>query len=216
MITIDVVHDLICPWCRIGEHHLDAALSQWKGEAVSVRLHAYQLAPEIPAEGVDYREYLSRKFGGPDALRGAHERLEAVGRPLGITFHSDRIRRLPNTLRGHAMIAAVDERLRIPLLRALQRAYFEEGQDVGSTAVLAKIGESVGLTPEAAHSAAENADLDAARKDAREMLELGVTGVPAFIFDGRYQLVGAQPAEALVRVLDRVVADRRSGVAAAN
>lgn len=205
MITIDVVHDLICPWCRIGEHHLDAALAQRKSVPVQIRLHAYQLAPEVPPEGVDYRQHLLRKFGSLERLDQMQARLKSIGAPLGIIFNS--IQRLPNTLRAHALLAAVPQETQIPLLRALQRAYFEDGEDLGSPDVLIKGAVTAGLSPAAARAALDGADMEAARADAREMAQLGVTGVPTFIFNRRYQVVGAQPPEQLVRVIDQLSAE---------
>jgi predicted DsbA family dithiol-disulfide isomerase len=204
MITIDLVHDLICPWCRIGEHHLDAALAQRRSVPVRIRLHAFQLAPEVPVEGVDYREHLTRKFGSPERLEQAHARLKSIGAPLGIAFNS--IQRLPNTLKAHAFLAAAGEEAQLPLLRALQKAYFEDGEDLGSPEVLVGAAVKAGLSAEAARAALDSADLEAARRDAREMSELGVTGVPAFIFNRRYQVVGAQPPELLVRAIDQLSA----------
>jgi predicted DsbA family dithiol-disulfide isomerase len=200
MITIEVVHDLICPWCRIGEHHLDAALAQRKDVPVEIRLHAYQLAPEVPPEGVDYKQHLARKFGNIDRLEQMHARLRSIGASLGISFNE--IQRLPNTLRGHALISAVPSEAQVPLLRALQQAYFEDGQDLGSADVLVQAAVTAGLSPNAAQAALDGADIEAARRDAREMAQLGVTGVPTFIFNRRYQVVGAQPPEQLVRVID--------------
>ena len=206
MITIDLVHDLICPWCRVGEHHLDAALAQRPDAPVRVRLHAYQLAPEIPPEGADYKAHLLRKFGDPRRLDAVHEHLRNVARPLGIAFNNDRIQRLPNTLKGHAFLAAIPEAQQIPVLRALQKAYFEDGADLTSPEVLISAAVSAGLTRDEAQLALDNSDLEATRQDAREMLELGITGVPAFLFSNdrgqRYAVSGAQPAEQLVRVID--------------
>jgi predicted DsbA family dithiol-disulfide isomerase len=215
MIVVDVVQDVICPWCRIGEHHLDTALAEWKGEPVEVRLHAFQLAPEVPPEGADYRQHLLRKFGDPSRLDAIHQHLDQIAKPLGVVFHQDRIHRLPYTLRAHAMIASVPRDRQRPLLHALQRAYFEEGLDVGSPAVLAQVGESIGLSPEDARHAAVDGDIEAAREDAREMAEAGISGVPSFIFDGRYLITGAQQPQVLLQVLQRVAADRGAAAARA-
>lgn len=205
MIAIDVVHDIICPWCRLGETYLDNALKEWKGEEVVVRLHAYQLAPEVPNEGVNHREHLTKKFGGNSArLDAAHARLTELGSAAGITFNFDRVERIPNTLRAHAMISTVPEALRRPLLHAMQKAYFEDGRDVGSPQVLADLGTSLGLSPEEAHKAAFDADPEAAREDAREMIELGITGVPTFIVNRRFQIVGAQQPAVILQALQRV------------
>jgi predicted DsbA family dithiol-disulfide isomerase len=208
VITIDVVHDIICPWCRLGEAYLDKALSAWAGEPVEVRLHAFQLAPEVAPEGVNQREHLIKKFGGNSArLDAAHARLTEMGRGAGLTFHFDKVERLPNTLKAHAMISAVPLDKQRPLLHAMQKAYFEDGLDVGSTQVLADLGVSVGLSPDEAYRVASEADPAAAQEDVRDMIELGITGVPTFIVNRRYQIVGAQQPETILQALQRVSAE---------
>jgi predicted DsbA family dithiol-disulfide isomerase len=203
MITINVVQDIVCPWCRVGEHNLQAALDRWTGEPVTVRLHPYMLSPETPPEGVGYREYLTRKFGAAK-LSAIFARLSALGDELGLPFNNDRIERLPNTARAHAMIAAVPDELQRPLLHAIQEAYFVEGRDVGSADVLAQIGQTVGLSAEVAREAAENSDQDAVLREYREALEGGITGVPTFIFNGRVPLVGAQPPDAILSIFSKL------------
>ena len=103
--TIDVVSDVVCPWCYIGKRRLEAALAARAGPAPIVRWLPFQLNPDIPAGGIDRRTYLQEKFGGPERAREIYARIEAAGREVGIPFRFDRIDRQPNTSDAHRLIA---------------------------------------------------------------------------------------------------------------
>jgi predicted DsbA family dithiol-disulfide isomerase len=206
--VIDVVSDVVCPWCYIGKRHLEAALATLDESGQPrpvVRWHPYELNPGLSAEGIDRRDYVESKFGGPARAAQVYERVRGAGTQAGIPFDFDRIARQPNTRDAHRLIAWAQTRGDVdPLVERLFRAYFVEGRYIGAHEVLAEI----------AHEAGENADAAYAFLDsgvgATEIAEaeeraasLGISGVPFFIVDGRYGLSGAQPSEAIVEALRR-------------
>lgn len=205
---IDVVSDVVCPWCYVGKRHLESALATLAeaGEPVPlVRWHPYELNPSLPAEGVDRREYLERKFGGPARAAQVYERVRRAGTQAGIPFQFERIERQPNTRDAHRLIAWAQTRGDAgPIVERLFRAYFVEGLFVGARDVLATLAGEAGEDRDAALAFL---DSDVGRVEIREAEEraasLGITGVPFFIVDGRYGLSGAQPPEAIVEALRR-------------
>ena len=186
-ITIDVVSDVVCPWCYLGTRRLEQAIGSVKDElAVSVTFRPYQLNPDMPPEGVDRKKHLAEKLGGAAAVDSAHERLAELGREDGIDFDFPAVKISPNTLDAHrllrwAMIEGPEIQQRVAL--ALFKAYFEEGRNVGDRMVLVDIAESCGM--------------------ARDM---GVTGVPCFIIDNKYAVMGAQSVDVLTNAFREIAA----------
>ena len=204
--AIDVVSDVVCPWCYVGKRHLEAALAGLPDldEAV-VRWHPFELNPELPSAGVDRAAYLEQKFGGPARAAEIYERVREAGRAAGITFDFASILRQPNTRDAHRLVAwaqaggdAKD------LVERLFRAYFEEGRFIGDRATLAALAGEAGLDAQAARAWLDSgkgaAEIGHAEERARE---LGITGVPFFIFDGRVGLSGAHPPEAMREAIER-------------
>ena len=131
-LTIDIVSDLVCPWCFIGKRHLEAALAAMPhvGNAV-VRWHPFELNPDLPAAGVERRQYLEAKFGGPERAAQIYARVREAGERAGIPFDFDAIVRQPNTREAHRLIAwAQANGDADPLVERLFRAYFLEGRDL--------------------------------------------------------------------------------------
>lgn len=199
--TIDIVSDVVCPWCYIGKRRLEAALASSDQPVPQIRWHPFQLNPDLPSGGVDRRAYLEEKFGGPERAREIYARVEAAGREAGIAFDFERIARQPNTLDAHRLIAWVQsgtvenvDRL----VERLFRAYFEEGVDIGDIDELVRLAGDAGCETAAARahlaSAAGRAEVAAADERIRSM---GIGGVPFFIFNQRIAVSGAQPPEVL-------------------
>jgi len=204
-MTVDIVSDVVCPWCYIGKRRLEAALATRKGPAPTVRWHPFQLNPDIPVGGVDRRSYLEEKFGGPDRARDVYARVEAAGREAGIAFRFEKINRQPNTSDAHRLIAwaqAVAPASADRLVERLFQAYFTEGVDIGVVHELARLAGESGCDPEAARAHLESAAgrAEMAEADAR-MKSMGIGGVPFFIFNRRVAVSGAQPAELLADAL---------------
>ena len=206
--VIDVVSDVVCPWCYVGKRHLESAratLAESREPVPVVRWHPYELNPELPAEGVDRREYLERKFGGPARAAQIYDRVRRAGTQSGIAFDFERIAVQPNTRDAHRLVAWVQTRGDAgPIVEKLFRAYFVEGRFIGSHEVLADLAAEAGEDRGEAHEfLASGLGLDEVAQAEARASSLGITGVPFFIVDGRYGLSGAQPAEAFVEAIRR-------------
>jgi predicted DsbA family dithiol-disulfide isomerase len=201
-LSVDVVSDVVCPWCYIGKRRLEHAAST-AGLPLVVRWRPFQLDPTIPPEGKDRDAYLTAKFGSKERIRALHSNVVSVGASEGIAFAFDRIRVSPNTLDAHRLVRwAGESGQQSEIVEALFRAYFLEGRDIGDHRELVLVAESCGLD-----AATIAADLDSPRDresvaaEIAEAQRIGVTGVPTFILDGRYGLVGAQPSAQLAAAM---------------
>ncbi len=201
-LTIDVVSDVVCPWCYLGEKRLEAALAE-ESRPVAVRWRPYQLDPTIPEGGLDRAEYMERKFGRDGRLKSIHDHLVRLGAEVGLPFAFDRIKRAPNTLDAHRLIRwAASAGSQREVVDRLFRAYFVEGRDIGDRAVLLDVAAASGLDADIVDELlAEGADADAVRREIAEAQAIGVTGVPFFIFAGRVGVPGAQDASLLRRAM---------------
>jgi predicted DsbA family dithiol-disulfide isomerase len=198
-LVIDVVSDVVCPWCYLGKRSLEAALKQ-SGEAVEVRWRPYQLDPTIPPEGLDREAYMRAKFGSLDRLKSAHEQLTARGAELGLNYDFDAIKRAPNTLNAHRLIRwALAAGVQDKVVERLFKLYFEEGQDISEPALLAEVAGEAGLDAAGILQAlASDNDVEEVRAEIAQAQRIGVTGVPFFIFAGRLGLAGAQEASVII------------------
>jgi predicted DsbA family dithiol-disulfide isomerase len=197
-LTVDVVSDVVCPWCYLGEKRLDLALAD-EAEPVELRWRPFQLDATIPEGGLDRAEYMERKFGKSGRLQAAHDNLTRLGAEVGIPFAFDGIRRAPNTLDAHRLIRwAAGAGTQREIVDRLFRAYFVDGKDVGDPAVLTEIARECGLDADlVASRLAGDSDRDAVRREIAEAQKIGVTGVPFFIFGGRLAVSGAQDVPTL-------------------
>lgn len=208
MTRLDIISDPVCPWCYIGAANLARALAAREAHPFALRWRPYQLNPDLPPEGMDRREYLDAKFGGPQNAARIYGRIEAAAAEAGLDVDFSRIGRAPNTLDAHRLVywaAAEDAQTRVA--GALFRRYFEAGEDISDRAVLIAAAAEGGLDGEGIArllaSDTDRAEIQAEAEDAREM---GVTGVPTFVVGGRYVLTGAQPADVWTKLMDELVA----------
>ena len=195
-LSIDVVSDVICPWCYIGKRRLEKALALL-GEKPRVRWLPFQLNPDMPQEGMPRSEYRIAKFGSAERAKGLDARVAAEGAREGIAFAFDRIQRTPNTAAAHRLIALAQEQgAGAQVVDALFKAYFEEARDIGDAAVLADIAANAGLRdwPQAA-------DAGGVAALEEEMRGHGISAVPTFIFNRRLGVAGAQAPEALAAAI---------------
>jgi predicted DsbA family dithiol-disulfide isomerase len=194
---LEIVSDVVCPWCYLGAANLMRAVTAQAGHPFAIRWRPFQLDPTIPAEGMDRTEYMTRKFGDPARIEASHQRLAEMGREVGIDFRFERIGRAPNTLDAHRVIRwAGPEGLQTRTAMALFRRYFELGEDVSDPAVLRAAAEEAGLDGAAiATLLAGDADRAEVRAEVAAAQDMGVTGVPTFVIAGQYVLSGAQPVE---------------------
>ncbi|GAB4213508.1 MAG: DsbA family protein [Sandaracinaceae bacterium] len=202
-LAIEVVSDVVCPWCFIGEHRLAQALVR-VGIAADVRFTPFLLDPTTPPEGADLRERLRAKYQlEPEVM---FDRVERAAAESGLVLDFDRVERSVDTLRAHTLLRRARARgTQVALARALFEAYFVEGRDVGAEPVLVELASRHGFaTDEARALLADPAELERTRAEAAAQGRRGIRGVPYFVFRDRYAVSGAQPVDVLVNVLERV------------
>ena len=209
-VVIDVISDVVCPWCYIGKRKLEAALGELGRQDAaaepSVRWHPFQLNPDLPPQGIPRKAYLHAKFGGVARAAEIYARVEAVGAEVGIAFDFDRIEIQPNTLAAHRLIAwaqdQADAALTGDLVERLFQAYFVQGRAIGEPDELARIASEAGLDPAAAQAMlASTKNLAAVSAEDREARDVGINGVPFFIFNGSTALSGAHDPETLLQAI---------------
>lgn len=204
-IAIDIVSDAVCPWCYIGKRNLEAALADLPDLDVDVRWRPYQLDPTIPAEGLDRRAYMQRKFGS--RIGEIHQRLKQAGDAAGLDFAFEAIERSPNTLDAHRLIRwAASAGAQNAVVERLFHDFFIAGKDIGDRAVLIEAARDCGMDPKiVADLLAGDSDKDSVREEIASAQHIGVTGVPFFILDGKFALPGAQPADVLKRAIGKAL-----------
>jgi len=207
VIQVDIVSDVVCPWCIIGYKQFEKALTLLE-EPVEVRLRwqPFELNPQMPAEGQNLREHLVQKAGiTPAQSEAARARLTTLGDSLGFTFNFDDSMRIANTFRAHQLLHwAYQHKLQTQLKLALFAAYFTQRRDINTIEELVSIAETAGLPGEEARAVLEDGRYaQAVRAEERWWLEREITGVPAFIFNQRYSVMGAQDADTFVKVLHK-------------
>ncbi len=199
---IDVVSDVVCPWCFIGKRRLEAMFTRLDeaGEPrPEVRWMPFQLNPDLPLQGVDRQDYLEAKFGGPERVAQINARVAQAGESAGITFEFSRIRRQPNTRDAHRLIewAQRDGGDANRLVERLFAGHFLEGRMIGDRDELARLAGEAGLDAAAAARMLSSPDAGEVREQEQAARDLGVEGVPFFVFNRRVAVSGAHDAAIL-------------------
>ena len=209
MVSLDIISDPICPWCYIGKTHLFRALENNPHHPFEIKWHPFQLNPDMPAKGMDRRDYLETKFGGKEGALKAYAPIVKTFEDLGMTkVDLGKITRTPNTLDAQRLIhwAGIEGR-QTAVVHALFAAYFEDGRDISDHDVLADIADGVemdaSMVRKLMRSDADQEDVRARDAQAREM---GVTGVPTFIVAGQHAVPGAQPPALWAKVIEELAA----------
>jgi predicted DsbA family dithiol-disulfide isomerase len=207
VISIDVISDVICPWCFLGKRRLDKAIGLLDGITVEVNWRPFFLDPTIPAEGMSRRTYLENKFGA-ERLKTLHDPILAAAKADGVPYAFDRITRTPNTMDAHRIIRwSHDGDKQDNVAERLFLAYFNEGLDIGDRAVLVRIAGDAGMDGAEVSARLENGtDVDAVNAEVERAYRMGVTGVPCFIFAQKQGMMGAQPAEVLADAIGKLAA----------
>lgn len=206
-LRVDVIADLICPWCYLGKRRLDDALAAVHGPS-AVSWYPFQLNPTMPAEGMDFDEYLASKFGDASVVQPGLDHLIHAGRREGIHFRFDRIKRVPNTLDAHRVMQLAERRGRdtSQLADNIMQRFFEDGEDISDRDVLVSQGEISGLKPAEIHKILEDeSSRQMVISQEAQVRKGGVTGVPDFLINKRLFVTGAQSTEVLVNVFDRAM-----------
>ena len=205
-VRIDVVSDVVCPWCFIGKRRLEKALALKPEIPVEVHWHPYFLNDWIPREGIARSEYLTTKFGSPERYAGIAQRVSAAAAEEGLDYATDRISRQPNTLDAHRLIKWADGIGKAAEMKQkLMDLYFTEGADLSNRAVLVQAASDVGLDPEDVREAlASDQDVAQVEQEAQSAKDAGIEGVPCFIFGGKFAVSGAQAPEYLAEAIERM------------
>ena len=205
-VRIDVISDVVCPWCFIGKRRLEKALALNPDIPVDVHWRPYFLNDWIPREGISRAQYLTTKFGSVDRYKGIAQRVSAAAAADGLTYAMDKISRQPNMLDAHRLIRwAGGIGKAAEMKQRLMDLYFTEGADLTNHAVLVQAAADVGLDPEDVRAALQS-DQDVAdvEREAASAKEAGIEGVPCFILDGKFAISGAQAPEYLAEAIERV------------
>jgi predicted DsbA family dithiol-disulfide isomerase len=206
-LRVDIIADLICPWCFLGKRRLDNALQSVHGPSV-VNWFPFQLNPDMPDGGMEFDEYLESKFGNTETIQPGLDYLSEAGKEEGIRFRFDRIKRVPRTLYAHQLMILADKEGvdTSSLADRILRGFFEEGLDIADRDVLLMLGAENDLSADAINKALDD---DSVRQRVlgleAQVRKGGVTGVPDFLINRRLFILGAQKTEVLVDVFDRAM-----------
>jgi predicted DsbA family dithiol-disulfide isomerase len=209
-VRIDIVSDVVCPWCFIGKHRLEKALALRPDIPVEVHYRPYFLNDWIPREGISREQYLTTKFGSVDRYKGIAQRVGAAAAEEGLVYAADKMKRQPNTTDCHRLIRWAEAIGKAPAMKQkLMDLYFTQGADLTDRATLVKAATDIGLNADQV-SADLASDKDAAEieREATAAKEAGIEGVPCFIFGGKFAVSGAQSPEYLADAIDRMAAAR--------
>ena len=211
-MRIDVIFDTVCPWCYLGKKRLEQSLIEKPHLSAEITWHPFMLNPDLPPEGIERGHYLNAKFGNEDRSNRALQAISEAGRTLGIHFQFDRITRTPNTLDSHRFVRFVQTRdpgRSSEVVEALFHAYFSRGLDTGSRTVLYDLVRELGYDVENLRTYLYSGeDVDYIRQQNTRVDRISISGVPAFIIDGKFSISGAQEPRVIGRLLE-VAEERR-------
>jgi predicted DsbA family dithiol-disulfide isomerase len=206
-MQIDIISDVVCPWCFIGKRRLEKALVMRPEIETEITWRPFQLNPDMPAEGMARADYIATKFGDSGHSRRIHQTIAEAGATVSIDFAFDKIKRSPNTRNAHRLIRyATRQGAGNDVVTRLFEGYFLQGRDVGDIATLAKIAAEAGLDEREARAfLSGDSERDEIVAEDRNARRLGVNAVPCYIFAGQYAISGAQEPEFFLPVFDLVL-----------
>ena len=206
-LKIDIVSDIVCPWCVIGFRNLKTAMEELQAELkFGIFWKPYELHPEIPQEGYDKKLYMLQKFGS-SGVRSPYEEITKVGESVGFEFNFSKTKRIPNTFMAHRLLWKAEQcNLQNELSEALFKAYFTDGLDIGSKEILSNISHSVGMNKEnsitfleSKEGGQEVADLE------MDFIERSIGAVPTYFINDKYIIQGGQEPETFVSFLRKII-----------
>lgn len=203
-VQVDMIADLACPWCYLGLVRFEKARALRPTIPVRLRWWPYLLNPQIPKEGMDRQTYLRAKFGGDGQASQIYRRIQSAGQEDGIPFAFDKMPRTPNTVMAQRLILLAESQGKgEAIIRALFKALFEDGVDIGKADALIAQGEAVEIPRTAIEAlfAGNDYNADITRGHQRASM-MGVQGVPVYVVAGEHVIAGAQPPEVLAGLLD--------------
>ncbi len=207
-LSVEIVFDLVCPWCYLGVARLMRMLDHRPEVPVELQWRPFLLNPDIAPGGVPRQDYMVRKFGGEDRARRLHGTIAELGRAEGLGFRFDAIRRVPHTLDAHRLVRwAARHGLADRMVPALFSAHFCEGRDIANHEVLAALAGAEGMDTAAARTfLGSGQEVEGVHSENLRAHRLGINGVPCFVVDGSNAIAGAQEPEVLERLLDVALA----------
>jgi predicted DsbA family dithiol-disulfide isomerase len=213
-LPIDVVSDVVCPWCYIGKRFLERAIALKPEIPVEVRFRPYFLNPWVPREGISREQYLVTKFGSVERYNANSQRIVDAAAYAGLDYSRDKIKRQPNTLDCHRLIRWADANA-AAMKQRLMEIYFSEGGDLTSPDVLVQAAIDVGLDGDVVRlKLTTEEDVDELEAEVNSAKEAGIDGVPCFVFGRLMAVSGAQPPDALAQAIERAAQEVAKRVAA--
>jgi len=207
-LSIDMISDVVCPWCFLGKRHLDTAIAALPDITFDVTFRPFFLDPTIPAEGLDRHTYMLNKFGA-EKLKTIHDPLIAAGKQVGIDYAFDQITRAPSSMNAHRLVRwshFIGSQRQV--MEALFTAYWSWGKDVSDIEVLKTIAIVNGLNgPEIAEELATDRDKKEVLEEAQMVQQIGVQGVPTFVVNRKYGMTGAQPVASMIEMFKQIAAE---------
>jgi predicted DsbA family dithiol-disulfide isomerase len=208
-LKLDIVSDVVCPWCYIGKRRIEDALALVPDVPVEVNWRPFFLNPWVPREGVSRDEYLTAKFGSVEAYKGIAGRVVQAAGEEGLSYHPELVKRQPNTIDCHRLIHWADQKGKAAEMKQrLMELYFRDGGDLTDANVLVQAAADIGLdADEIRRRLVTDEDVGLISSWAQEASEKGISGVPTFVFAQKYAVSGAQPADQLARAIREVSAE---------
>ncbi|WP_398471243.1 DsbA family oxidoreductase [Tardiphaga sp.] len=208
-LQIDIVSDVVCPWCYIGKRRIENALALAPEVPVHVNWRPFFLNPWIPPEGIDRSTYLETKFGSVDAYKGIAQRVVAAAEEEGLSYQPDSVKRQPNTIDCHRLILWADAIGKsAEMKQKLMELYFRDGGDLTQTETLVQAAADIGLDADDVRKRlATDEDVAKISADAKEASDKGISGVPTYVFAQKYAVSGAQDPDKLARAIRQISAE---------
>lgn len=202
-LRIDIISDVICPWCYLGYSRLKQAIEQLGDDyRIDIRWQPFELHPDMPLKGADRETYLGERFGSPEKLNEATHAIQQVGIEAGIQFNFSEKDRIPNTKLAHQFVlAATKSGLATPFVLALFHAYFTDGKNIGSTTILEEVALSIGMQKADIAYALSSEAQKLTEKKLKHLRGLDINSVPTYVINDKYMVHGAHDPEAFLKVL---------------
>ncbi|MBD2521847.1 DsbA family oxidoreductase [Nostoc sp. FACHB-133] len=203
-MLVDIFHDTVCPWCRIGKKHLFDALAQWQEQEVNIRWHPFLLDNTVPAEGYEFRSFMQNRKGiKAEEMQQMFDYTQRAGEAAGVKLDFEKIRLAVNTKLSHKLIALAPAKVKNDVVEAIYRAYFEEGLNIGDINVIVAIGTAYQMNATELKLQLNDHDVvDAVVTESTFARLNGINSVPFFIMNNQVKVNGSHSVEAFLEALN--------------